>query len=555
MRLLALLTLCASSLPGLGCQSTSNGTASGIMAASLETSPSSARYHGYVKLPHRSTRLPATLDLVRVGDAPEPTYLGFFRMSAGGFDSHEYVTLYYPNVRFDAATGTLTFGGGPEDTRLEGVTLTAAGIKGSVASDKEKVTTPFELEVDRGDGNPPIAFDGMPIASHLTGHYVAECGEQREVLQLEASRWRGRRATDGSLFGGYRIYGRRGHFDEVICGDRDKACVSDTYPSVSVDFLARTLELKNDGAECRVQGSKITCDGPCAFVKDAATPHTVLDVVREEERHERTFHLPADDVAQDPKGRGGQYYGYLHHEGRDAYQLIALNVKAAPEVDLTGSDSKRGREHVAAVATLYFGQGDSSEFVAYRFKETLTPAPGQLGAAAAVVFEGDGEAIFVVEDWSAKVVRGTWYGKTYGRVGTVELTRDLVPELDPRLPTVPSLAGLYRGDGWDFEIAASANLSEEPTAFYPLKIFGWARERLDSSRRRSIEDGAYDFYTGALAFRLDDGRTVLGQVGAKGFELHWAPVPRLGSPLTTAEYRTFKRIGDLSGPQAKLERR
>src|SRR5699024_3350139 len=125
-------------------------------------------------------------------------------------------------------------------------------------------------------------------------------------------------------------------------------------------------------------------------------------------------------------------------------------------------------------------------FIAYRFKETVaSAAPG-----SAVLFDGEGEGVFVVDDWGPKTIRGTWYGKTFGRVGTVELTRDLVPELDPKAASMQALSGVYRGDDWDFEMAASANLSEEATAFYPLKLFGWARERLQSSRRRTIEDGS-----------------------------------------------------------------
>lgn len=553
MRGLVSIAIALLGLASIRCQSTD---AISRTAAEIGVESIARRYHGYAKLTHRMTRMPVVLDLVKDPDKND-NYRGFVRVAAGGFDSHEYVTAYFAAIHFEAPTSNLVFGGGSDDFQIVDAKLEGHFLRATIEVPGEHVTLPLELTVD--DGGDAVGFDGLPIAGHLTGHYVADCYGQRESLQLEASRWRGKRGTDTTSFGGYRVFGRHGKFDEFMCGDKNQACVSDTYPDVKVQFFARTLQLSaKSNDSCDITGTSIACGDVCSFVKDTGTPHTVLDTAGDERQHPRAFHIPSAAAAaaidsglgqtQEPKGRAGQYYGYVHHEGRDTYQLLALNVRSAPEIDIATGAAKSG-EFVTAVATLYFGEGDSSEFVAYRFKEAIAPAAG-----GPLVFEGDGEAIFVIDNWQGPSIQGTWYGKAFGRIGTVELTKNLVPPLGQGASIVQRLTGHYQGEGWEFEMAVSANLSEQTSDFYPLKIYGWARERLNNARRRTIEDGVFDFYTGAIAFKLDDGRTVLGRMTTQGMELHWAPLPRLGSPVTTADFRAFQRISDVLVPQAMLPR-
>ncbi len=199
-------------------------------------------------------------------------------------------------------------------------------------------------------------------------------------------------------------------------------------------------------------------------------------------------------------------------------------------------------EAFTSVATLYFGEGDSSEFIAYRF-DTARQTPGQT-----LVLDGAGEAFLVVDSWSSDRITAVWYGKTFGRLGTVVLQRDLVPDLRSR-SRIDAIGGLYQTDQWDFELSAAASVSEERTDFYPLHLYGWAKEKIAHARRRVIEDGVYDYRTGALVLRLDDGRTVLGRAvrkddGRSGLSLYWATSPRSGTPLVTGQETFFWRAGD-----------
>jgi len=127
---------------------------------------------------------------------------------------------------------------------------------------------------------------------------------------------------------------------------------------------------------------------------------------------------------------------------------------------------------------------------------------------------------------------GVWYGKTFGRVGTVELQISNVPPLPAGSHLIEKVSGHYKGKDSEFEVITTANLSEEADDFYPLKVVGWARDPEEKSRRRNIVDGSFDFYTNSYAFRLDDGRMLVGSNTPNGLALHWPTKPRYGAPLT-----------------------
>ena len=520
----------------IACQSTDSSI--GVHTAPF-ISEVPARFAGHARLKQRAARMPVVLDLAAIPGEPFH-YQGFMRVTSGGFGSHEYVTLHFHDVRLDPATGKVTFDDGPKDMRVTHARLVGTFFRAQLEVLKEGVTLPIELS---SSGFAP-SFQNLKVTSQLTGHYSGTCASKPETLQLEASRWRGLINSDTTAFGGYRVYGRRGHLDGAVCGDKLQSCVAETFPAVQVHFFAQTVKLSKDYPPCKIQGHQIRCENNCNYQRDLTSAKSSQDVATDSKVQTREFHVPIDEVP-DTQGRAGQYYGHIHHENSGSYQLLALNVRAAPEISLSAGAPRKG-DYVVAVATLYFGEGDSSEFIAYKFKETVASA-----GPSTLIFEGDGEAVFVVDDWRGKTLKGTWYGKSFGRVGTVELAKSLVPALGDGAVTVKGISGRYVGDDWEFELGASANLSEQSSAFYPIKIFGWARERLDSSRRHSIQDGIFDFYTGAIALKLDDGRIVLGKVGPDSMDLNWVPLPRLGAPITMANSKKFLRTTETTLPQAK----
>ncbi len=540
----------AASLPLVaGCRSTgmSDVKEDGGQAA-VAGVPESGRYVGYTKPEAQPTAIATDVDLTRVYEGANTiSYRAVIKLMPGGFGSHEYAGLYFQDVSFDKAKKQLTFAGGPDGVTLSAVEFIGTKLKARIQSTRDQGNAWLEVQPEEGEAPATPAN----LEHHITGNYVGSCPDQVVSMQIEASKWRGLKGADTSLFGGYRLNGRLGQADDVTCGIK-QTCVKESYFGGELHILAGSLSFKTakGSRTCGLKGDTISCDG-CSLVKDPISPHAVLDLQRDFKVHPRKEHLKAakvvaaesaDSAPKKTPKLGGQYYGYLHHANSNVYQLVALNVKAEPETNPQGKPT--GRQHVGAVATLYFGEGDSSEFIAYRFAEEMWPENN-----GKFVFDGDGESLFVIDRWNDKTIVGTWHSKVFGEVGTVELQRDMVPGLGSDAETMEKLSGLYKGEEWDFELGVSANISEDRSDFFPLKIYGWAREKIDNSRRRSIEEGTYDFYSGAFAFRLDDGRIVAGRVLQTGMQLYWPPKPRLGTPLVTGANQMFKRVADTQTAQ------
>jgi len=541
------------------------------------------RYVGYATPSKLGERLPMTLDLVRVATlGPTVHYRAVMRLAVGGLASTEYGSAYFTDVAYDGKT--LAFTDGPANIRLSQVSSSGPMLKGQIDSVKDEGNASFTL-VREGTVDPALAagpVKPLPIAPIVSGRYAGFCGGHVASLELELSKWHGTAAGDGTLFGSYRIAGRFGQTDPVVCAGQE-ICLKETITGGNFNAFTGKLALTGPTSKhaCQLQGATLTCDG-CALTRDPISPHAIFDTASDHHSYPRQEHLPAVAVtpAAQPS-RAGQYYGFLHHENRDVYQLVALNVTATPSTALQGPPEPTAapkevagpeattptaadpeatstmnqstprtegsvvpktpaKEMITAVATLYFGEGDSSEFIAYRLGTAAFPPVD----GSAFVLDGPGETFLVVDSWDAQGLKGVWYSKTFGRVGTVELQKDVVPPLSGAALVMGQVGGSYQNDSWDFDVATAANISESAGEFYPIKVYGSAREKLADSRRRTITEGAFDFYADALAFRLDDGRIASGRLTLGGLQLYWPPKPRLGTPLASGAIQLFNRIPD-----------
>jgi hypothetical protein len=530
-----------------GCHSLAGGRGAGADSLSADDDApiaSGGHYLGVAQLSHGGLQIPAQLDLVPAG---KDSFRAVLRLAPGGAGSHEYVAAYFADVALAASTGALTFSGGPDDIRMANGMLKGGSFAASLTTAKDHSNATLMLTRKRPEDAASAPL-GDGTVRPLTGRYTGTCDGRTAILDVEASKWHGAQEGDCGLFAGYRINGRWTEPNDSLCG-RGQSCVKEAYTSGAYDLLGGSIAFLpaagRNAKTCVVASSRVTC-GTCALTK-APT------LAQARKIPPRAEHLTLSDDGQ-PRSfkRDGQYYGYLSHEGRGIYQLLALNVKTADAVDPGTGESEAGREQLGAVATLYFGAGDSSELAAFRFKDAAVaraPSPKEEDARRAdhrplLVLDGSGETFLAIESWGPGGITGTWYSKSFGRVGTLELQRDLVPELSAGAATVGPIGGRYQGDGWDFDLAATAGISAEPGDFYPLKLYGWAQEKAGGARRRTVEEGTYDYYTGTVALRLDDGRMALGRVTAQGLELTWAPKPHAGAPLAREGGQLFRRVSE-----------
>jgi hypothetical protein len=535
-----------------GCQSSDKKTVSsfkntGSNPIEWENSdvpfPEAGRYLGFVKVSSGAAKLPLVLDFILVQSSKKTTtYEAVSRINLGNHNSHEYVSSYFPNVKFDGTKNKLTFKTGNR-YQIESVKVIEGSIKGVIVDTQFDFKGDFvvnrQININYSKLLLKDIYPKLKVQTVLAGSYKGTCENESVNMQIESFRgWQSRNSDSGSL-NGYRTVGRVGKTDSLLCAG-SHSCTKENYLSATYNIYSGDLQLKAPRITktCKASTTALSCE-KCSLNKFDDPNISGIYATKPYATFARKFKL---DQTKSKKNRrylgitvpslvSGQYYGYVHHESNDTYQLIALNVKAKD------SGSPKSPVRLQTVATLYFGEGDSAEFIAYKFDTKEFPKNNHY-----LVFNGPGESYFAVSKWKKETVEGVWISKTRGRIGTVELQRDLVPILPKKYSNIKPISGSFEGKNWIYEISAAADISESETDVFPLRIYGWAKEKIPGSRRRMIEGGSFDYFTGSLAFGMDDGRTVVGKVSDSGMDLFWPPKPRYGLAMIKQEPSLFIRV-------------
>jgi len=518
----------------------------------------SGRYFGFIRIsPQR--KVTAVLDLIDVpstGDEAK-SLRGVMRMFAGDFMSDEYSALYLPQMTWSDSNQTLTASGYDDRYQWESVSVKDGFIEGMFTFVKAGVTGAFKMRrqqsIDEGTLEVLGIFPEAVAAKSFTGNYYGECQEnqvtKQMTIQVEATRWSGAYGLAGVL-DGMRVAGRFGLFDKNLCGSSDKSCIYAHFRSGEINFLTGALQLRGNPIDksCVQDGTDLVCDGCRMNAGEEMSPGDLnppQDYQVFRRKPEASPHSQLSRNVSTAAEAEGQYFGYLHHETQDRYQLMGLNVmrsresaggqnsSGAEEVSSGAEEVSSGAEKISAVASLYFGDSGSQEFVAHRLEKE------RFASGQKLALDGPGGGFLVIEDWRENSLRGVWYSKSAGRIGTLELKRGDAPALPAGVQSFAALSGVYEGDEWQFELSVSANVSESLRDYYPLRMMGWAREKIPTARRRMIEEGSYDFYTNSLAFRLDDGRMVVGRQTQNGVELFWPPYSNVGTPMQRQGVKSY----------------
>ena len=530
----------------VGCKTTSSSLETSAQpkdVSSIESSNSiSGRYFGFIKV--SSTRKISTVfDLIEVPEAASGSarMRGIMRFFSGDFMSDEFTTMYFQDVSFDSLAGTISASGVDDRFKIESATFSGGMIDGVFSFAKAGVAGEFRLRrqrsIDEGTMEALAIFPDVAAAQRFTGNYYGKCEEKEMTLQVEAARWSGSYGLNGIL-DGLRVAGRFGLFDKYLCGSSDKSCIHAHFRSGDLNFITGAINLRGYpiNKSCVQEGSELVCDScklsPTAdFLTDDLNPPQDFQVFK------RGFSIPSPNSlpASGHKAADteGQYFGYLHHETQDRYQVFGLNVLSSKIENINAAAPIDENAEISAVASIYFGDAKSPEFVAHRFE------PSTFHSGRKMVFDGPGGGFLIADDFKPGWIRGIWYSKTSGRVGTVELTRGDIPELPAGSLGFQKLSGVYEGDQWQFELSVSASVSDSPRDYYPLRVFGWAKEKIPTARRRMIEDGSFDFYSNSLAFRLDDGRMAVGRMNQTGVELFWPPISNVGTPMERQGVKSY----------------
>lgn len=516
------------------------------------TAPKPGQFLGYLKIANAVTKTPLLFELLPLNNKGVRTvYRAHLKLSTGSHGGHEYASYNFEDTTFDQSGKKFSF------LTLNGMTSLAIRFETPMkATGAIRISTGQEAElllVHESDADHDqiagMIWPELPQMTSLTGVYKGQCRDENTRqsedawLEIEAVKTRGHSPDDAGELKGYQIAARFGQTDRDTC-KASVPCFRKFYPEGTFNILNGALALSDgrSSIQCTKSAGSLQC-GTCSFKQDEKSAYAVLTP----EQKERA--KPASIV----KGKSskfdstqGQFYGYVHNSRQNTYQLVALNI-FDQEDSATAGPVDADSAPVNGVATLYFGAGDTNEYIAYKMKQTGVDRKDQR-----FFWDSEGEIILKVLTWKSDVMVGEWISKAYGRVGHFMVQKGQMPQMSAAIDTLPKISGVYASDEWEFEIAAYSALSESSQEIYPLNSYGWAKEKAAHARRRIIKKVHYDFYSGTIAFDLDDGRTIIGRVNGNKMEMLWWPRVNYGAPFSPIKAMTFNKISENPTPQARI---
>lgn len=481
-------------LLGLLLLSASASSQSRVVEASLF-----GRYVGTLRHDALGKEQLVKLDFISSFDNPGALKLmAILTLHFGDFTSGEYVNFHYENVQFNVQTQTFTF-----DHPDQGVSIVAAKLQGDTFEGEVRATFAGKVGTVRLKRN-GTAAPVLPLIEPLWGQYTGNCETGEHELQLVTYRSNEDTGRLGNPYGTYKIKGELA-WRSAVC--LDEMCTLGKIGHGSYNFFRDDLRLVgNKSLLCKVEPDALMCNG-CRYSRrtGASGPSRVL----RPPESKGAFTAPKPAEGSDPALSGeiasiqGEYVGYVHHEYLNQYQLGSLSLRTFQGAGEPGATSLR----MSAIATLYFGEQESAEFVPYRFPERVFPNPVTAPVFVFARPEGDVDAILQVTQIGKGMAKGTWYSLLFGRVGTFEFYKAGPPTLPAGAVLMRPLGGKYESEQWFMSLFMSPGTipghTENP--FFPLVPAGTLSN--SAVPLISVTSGTYDFYTGKVG--LETGESVL----------------------------------------------
>lgn len=520
----------------ISCRANKNSTLDTVSSKGAEMlAPGS--YFGFLRLRDSTFKIPLNIDLIRVKNRTEQAnYQGVFKLSLGDHDSDEFSTDYREAMVLDKKSGEFFVSGTDGQWKWEQVQ-----VKSNVVISGKLIHPSTQQEVGDFIGikaeNPTQIqnllqkiFPDKLVMNALSGKYGGICQEKPTELQLDLVRWsRSTNVSTQQFLKNYRSSAVFAQEDTSLCADKS-LCAKGLYSDVEFDISLRQIQLigRPRLRICEVKHEGILCDGCLLTAK--TEPHIKQRLTRPQ----RTGTLKKSfSIGRSPDYAGavnGEFYGYLFHEATQMYQMVRLKVDATEEKD---EGMKRASVKISGVATLFYGDRRKNEFTVYKFDPKY-----YTDFDSKFVFNGPGEAILQVEEWTEDSIKAVWYGKTFGRVGTLELLRDKMPSLAaPFQKIIRPISGVYEARGARFELTAQSNISVSDQDFFPIASRGWIAT--DKSTKLGIQSVMFDVYTQQLGIEMADGQILKGKVNETGVHMKWRDQNQYGSsvqPLRLEQY-------------------
>ncbi len=557
------------------------------------------RYTGWIKLDAAQERIALVVDIFQ--ESPEnftiaPSRNAIFKLSLGGYNTHEYFTETFKDIHSDFDNGTLTLDEPNNDLLITAevqalgsapllvgkVFIRSSAVWGTVylkyeTDEPEERSSsgaiPRDEEPGSGGGGAPgepdagqgVTPETAPFIPLLEGQYVGLCNGGTAALQIQTVRGLNTKSRTGKdRFGlgpHYGIVGRLSGISPDVCGTIPKGlwCNHFNYDEGSYNLYQGKLVLKGRRSTdaCDIHQGEIKCRIQLQGGVGICTLKKTTLAVQAPRFFARAYHLSvtADQEAVLPEAAPpanadltaalrGTFSGYLHNETNDTYQVFQLNVFP---YSTTNNPHNLNQMTISTTSSAYFGGDVKGSYSTQRFEPRsfyLRPGFTLSGPSS--------DAFIAIQQWQTGLIRGIWYSHNFGRVGTVELVKSALPAANSSMVMIKNFAGQFKGTAvvgssvkrWiELLFPVQPNLADENV----IEFEGSQQSLTGISAIQIIEKGSFDPYTGRMGW-------IYARGGAETFisayldpsdqlKIYWPPAPDVfGALMADFEFDTYKRI-------------
>lgn len=517
------------------------------------------KYFGVLQMDGRTEKIAVSLDAFIVQFNNPTTYPALnviVRTNLGGFQGREYVAYNFYAPTFNYEQGILELNDADKNlsaTLSVSSSETESILEGPVVFRMSNSKGRMKLVMKTDDTQPDVI---APLASLLSGEYEGRCGKDSASLQIETGHELAA-VNNGNALNEFAITGRLGFSNAPNCSKSklNKYCSQAPFGSGTYSPFSGQLTMQGPlgTITCGKNSDSLTCDlllysrkNSCElkkkfepFSQPIQAPKTSFIGVPVDSKKALSDPLPPENAAL-LKDLNGDFYGFLHHENRDLYQPLEMNVVAS-----TSTENPHVQNQVMINPTLFLRLGKSWD----------TPTVLSIFFPQRVFWMNPGFAfqdassdyIAVISSWRKGYVSGILYSRSYGRIGSFEMLKGSKPPAFEHMNSMESPFKNFRGPIDLDSIKNLRTISIEIPNQIPasgqsgIPVLG----RFSSPGVMSMFDaGSIDLNTGSvnLLIRNSKGdRLVTGEITKQGsMSLLWPVGPALGAPMV--DYKAFSYL-------------
>ena len=538
------------------------------------------KYTGWIQLEGSLNKIALTADFFQESSedfTKFPKLKAIVKMNFGGFGSHEYMTEVYKDLKYDFDNSVLTWDETENDLMMSTTVQSIGGkatITGSVFVRSSALTGSLflkEVSDEPDDDEPSPKVTEVPSESFfpkLDGQYEGVCDQKPAVFQVQTVRGlksdknNETEINNRGLDRYYGITGRIGFKNDQLCGDVGSAwCSRFHFSSGSYNLFLGKISLLGgySSEECISTGNTWECSirtsnktVRCQFKKQTEKSKSAFFFPRKfqlQPNQDQLKELPPPspptnrDLSNSLKGR---FQGFIHNETNDTY--LPLRIDVIP-FSTTENPHNPNQIMISTTASIFLGSTHSGSFFIQRFE------PRSFYLRPGFVLAGPNtDSFFVINDWKQGFIRGDWYSKAFGKVGTVQLVKGSQVMFESGHSAVANFAGEYERT-LSLTIPGTKEKSSikqwlrfifptQPTDIkeHVIKFTGTYQSIVGNTAIREIDKGTFDPYSGHIGWMLSSTFSS-GTIKKDGsLQMFWPSLPLVGVMFQSYEEGQFSKV-------------